>query len=92
MTSVLVPSLLHEDGAVRTAAASLAFNVAAFIQKGRVAKVRGEIVAAFEDEDWEVEIVSAAIEALDRETASEDVGERPVWLYVERSLLTCLFS
>lgn len=89
---VLVPSLLHEDGAVRTAAASLAFNVAAFIQKGRVAKVRGETVEAFEDEDWEVEIVSAVVEALDRETASEDVGWCPVWFYVGRSLLICHFS
>jgi hypothetical protein len=78
IATVLVPSLLHEDGAVRTAAASLAFNIAAFIQKGRVGKVEGEIVEAVEDEDWEVEIVSAVVEALDRETTSEDVGVYPL--------------
>lgn len=74
MTAVLVPSLLHADGAVRTAAASLAFNAAAFVQKGRVDKIKGGTSQVQEDEDWEVEIVSAVVEALDRETASEEVG------------------
>jgi hypothetical protein len=76
LTALLVPSLLHTDGAVRTAAASLAFNVAALIQKGRVEKVRGNVLphAVAEDEDWEVEAVSAIIEALDREVSSEEVG------------------
>jgi hypothetical protein len=40
VTAVLVPSLLHEDVQVRTAAASLAFNVAAVLQKPRVEAVR----------------------------------------------------
>lgn len=77
MTAVLVPSLLHADGAVRTAAASLAFNVAGIIQKGRIANVRqgSSSEAVVEDEDWELELVSAVVEALDRERASEEVGE-----------------
>lgn len=74
LTDVLVPSLLHVDGAVRMAAASLAFNVAAYFQKGRVDRLKGNVISVQEDEEWEVEIVSAVVEALDRETKSEEVG------------------
>lgn len=76
VTSLLVTTLLHEDAAVRTAAASLAFNVATYLQKGRVEKVRGGGGAegAEEDGDWEVEMTSAVIEAIDREKGSEEVG------------------
>jgi len=78
ITTVLIPSLLHTDTAVRTAAASLVFNVASTVQKWRVEKVRGNAVpdTAAEDEDWEVEMVSAVVEALDREVASEEVVHR----------------
>ena len=38
---VLVPCLLNEDPMVRTAAASLAFNVAGGVQRGRVGRVHG---------------------------------------------------
>ncbi|KAF5374136.1 hypothetical protein D9615_008883 [Tricholomella constricta] len=81
LAEVVIPSLLHTDGAVRTAAASLAFNVAAFLQKGRVDKVKGGGGHAardntLEDEDWEVEMVSAVVEALGRETTSEEVVHR----------------
>lgn len=78
MTTLLVSSLLHQDATVRTAAASLAFNVSAVLQKARVEKMRdggsGELA---EDEDWEVEMVSAIVEAVDREKESEEVGEYP---------------
>lgn len=61
---------------MRTAAASLAFNVAAFLQKGRVDRVRDTARAPEdEDEDWEVEMVSAIVEALDREKGNEEVGQ-----------------
>jgi desumoylating isopeptidase 1 len=63
---------------VRTAAASLAFNISAWLQKGRVlaaGKGVGGQGAAGEDGDWEVEIVSAVIEAIGREKDSEEVGE-----------------
>lgn len=80
MTTLLVPALLHTDAGVRTTAASLAFNIAALCQKPRVeaqrAGRRGEEVAGDEqgEGDWEVEMVSAVVEALRTETASEDVG------------------
>ncbi|KAF8073406.1 PPPDE putative peptidase domain-containing protein [Lyophyllum atratum] len=74
---VLVPSLLHADAAVRTAAAGLMFNVAAFLQKGRVGGGNDTSKRdGLEDEEWEVEMVSAVVEALERETASEDVVHR----------------
>ena len=78
---VLVPCLLHSDGLVRTAAASLAFDVSAVLQKSRVEAVKSgrgiKPYSAAEDgfADWEVEMVSAVIEALDRETENEEVGE-----------------
>jgi desumoylating isopeptidase 1 len=82
MTDFLVPTLLHADAPVRTAAASLAFNIAAHYQRPLVEAQRngkkGEPVADSEGEgqgDWEVEIVSAVVEALAREKQSEDVGE-----------------
>ncbi|KAJ3516963.1 hypothetical protein NLJ89_g788 [Agrocybe chaxingu] len=80
ITSVLVPSLLHSDALVRTASASLAFNVAAVLQKDRVEAVRSGrgIQADSEDElgDWQVEMVSAVIEALHREKENEEVVHR----------------
>ncbi|KAG6904808.1 hypothetical protein DXG01_007028 [Tephrocybe rancida] len=75
LAAVVVPSLLHSDGAVRTAAASLAFNVASFLQKGRVDRVKGAGTSVQVDEEWEVEMVSAVVEALDREVSSEEVGK-----------------
>lgn len=77
VTRVVVATLLHEDAAVRTAAASLAFDVAAALQKSRVERVRGATVAVEveEDEEWEVELVSAVLEALGNEVQSEEVGE-----------------
>ena len=78
LTSILVASLLHSDAPVRTAAASLAFNVAAHIQKHRLEQVRnkyGPFAASEDDGDWEVEVVSAVLEALQNEVQSEDIGE-----------------
>ncbi|KII86619.1 hypothetical protein PLICRDRAFT_113667 [Plicaturopsis crispa FD-325 SS-3] len=73
ITDVLVPALLHEDAAVRTAAASLAFNVAAYLHKGRHG---GGKTAAEGDGDWEVELGSAIVEAIGREKGSEEVVHR----------------
>ena len=81
LTTVLVATLLHHDAGVRTAAASLAFNVSTFVQKPRVEAVRsgrrGEDVPGDDESEgeWEVELVSAIIEALRNENTSEDVGE-----------------
>ncbi|KAI0333739.1 DUF862-domain-containing protein [Cubamyces sp. BRFM 1775] len=81
MTRAIVATLLHDDAAVRTAAASLAFNVAATLQKSRMEKLRGVTpgtvpVEVEEDEEWEVELVSAVLEALSNETQSEEVVHR----------------
>lgn len=80
VTQVVVPSLLHGDATVRTSAASLAFNLAAALQKPRVEALRagkrwnveteGEVVG-----DWEVEMISAITEAIDRENENEEVGQ-----------------
>lgn len=85
MMDVLVPCLLHEDAAVRTAAASAAFNVAAFLQRGRVDQVRSgrsDAVGSELEGDWEVEMVSAVVEAIGRETTSEDVGTSPHFCFL----------
>ena len=80
LTGVLINTLLHPDRLVRVAAASLAFNVGAWVQRGRVARVRGKEVLdgirdGEEDGEWEVELVSAVVEALASEEESEDAGE-----------------
>lgn len=79
VTALLVASLLHADAPVRTAAASLAFNIAAYVQKERLEAVRnryGPFATSEEDGDWEVEVVSAVLEALRNETQSEDIIHR----------------
>ncbi|KAJ7043961.1 PPPDE putative peptidase domain-containing protein [Mycena alexandri] len=86
----LVPALLHSDATVRTAAASLAFNAAASVQRARVATGSGlggvnvsnasaddADAAMAADEDWQVELTSALVEALERE-GGEDVVHRLV--------------
>ncbi|KAI6027534.1 PUL domain-containing protein, partial [Pisolithus microcarpus] len=78
LTAMLVLSLLHENVAVRSAAASLAFNVAAHLQKHRLEKIEshGNIDPEDEDLDWELEVISALLEAIGRENASEDIVHR----------------
>jgi len=77
---MLVQTLLHQDRLVRVAAASLAFNVGAWVQKGRIARIKGSdaadgIRAGEEDGEWEMELVSAVAEVLGSEEVSEDAGE-----------------
>ncbi|KAH9047716.1 DUF862-domain-containing protein [Lactarius hengduanensis] len=81
LTGVLVQTLLHPDRLVRVAAASLGFNVGAWVQKGRIARARGDDVVnglreGEEDGEWEVELVSAVAEALANEEESEDAVHR----------------
>lgn len=81
LTSLVVPALLHDDLGVRTAAASLTFNIAVYVQKPRFEAQRSgrrgdEGPGENESEgDWEVEMISAILEALRTETSSEDVGK-----------------
>ena len=72
MLSVTVDSLLHPDQSVRSAAAGVAVNLAGW--RHRVSKEQGRGADEGSEHDWEVELVSAAIEAIDRE-ADEDVGK-----------------
>jgi hypothetical protein len=76
-----VQTLLHQDRLVRVAAASLAFNVGAWVQRAGLLGPRGREEAVDgirkdeEDGEWEVELVSAVVEALAGEEESEDAGE-----------------
>jgi len=69
LTGVVVESLVSEDGSVRTAASSVAFNMAAWLQNGRAKGMEGG-----RNEEWEVELISAVVEALGREKSNEQVG------------------
>ena len=70
--SVTVDSLLHPDQSVRSAAAGVAVNLAGW--RHRISKEQGKGADDGSEHDWEVELVSAVIEAIDRE-ADEDVGK-----------------
>jgi desumoylating isopeptidase 1 len=85
---VLVQALLSADAHVRTAAASVAFNVAAFFQKGRNAKDAPAAVGE-SDGDWEVELITAIVEAIQNEVTSEEVGEL-LFFYCYYSILSTL--
>jgi len=74
--SVTVDSLLHPDQSVRSAAAGVAVNLAGW--RHRISKEQGTGADEGGEHEWEVELVSAAIEAIDRE-ADEDVGESLSW-------------
>ncbi len=75
---MLIASLLHPDATVRTASASLAFNIAAVLQKERVDAVKSgrgtQVDSEMDLGDWELEVITAVIEALDREKENEEVG------------------
>ena len=82
LTSLLVQTLLPQGRLVRVAAARLAFNVGTWVQKGRVTRTKGGrddavdgLWADEEDGEWEVEFVSAVVEAIAGEEESEDAGE-----------------
>lgn len=70
--SVTVDSLLHPDQSVRSAAAGVAVNLAGW--RHRISKEQSKGADEGSEHDWEVELVSAVIEAIDRE-ADEDVGK-----------------
>jgi thiol-disulfide isomerase/thioredoxin len=69
--AITVESLLHPDTSVRSAAAGVAVNLASW--RHRVSKEQGKKPEEAGEHEWEVELVSATIEAIDRET-DEDVG------------------
>ncbi|WWD22420.1 hypothetical protein CI109_106911 [Kwoniella shandongensis] len=69
LVSLLVESLLHPDVGVRTAAGGVGLNMGIWRQ-GSSGGEDGKAVV-----DWEVEMVSALVEGIDRET-DEDVAHR----------------
>jgi hypothetical protein len=78
VTDVLLTLFYSDDGAVRTAAASVAFNMAAYIQKNRVSRTKAGRMGdegSEEDGDWEMEMISALLEKVRVEDKSEEVGQ-----------------
>ena len=86
-SALLIPALLHSDARVRAAAASLAFNAAALVQRPLMSAARagkripatsaaGDDFGGARDAEWEIEILSALVEALGQERESEDVVHR----------------
>ncbi|KAG2737407.1 DUF862-domain-containing protein, partial [Suillus brevipes Sb2] len=75
IATLMVAALLHDDATARLAAASLAFNMVAHLQRLRVEKVRGNAEGddVSENEDWDVEMTSALLEGLEREKANEEI-------------------
>lgn len=77
LISVLVESLLYPDVGVRSAAAGVAFNIGLWRHHN--------VVEETPNVDWELEVVSGLVEALDREE-DEDVGELHYLDYNMRSI------
>ncbi|KAK4511413.1 uncharacterized protein ATC70_012628 [Mucor velutinosus] len=73
LTQLLVTSLLASDAQVRQAAASLAYNCSTCIAVERLEKEKGTFsgMAEQEDDDWEVELSSAVMDALIKEMDEE---------------------
>ncbi|QRW06303.1 ATP-dependent RNA helicase DHX8 [Ceratobasidium sp. AG-Ba] len=65
-TQIMVSGLLHEDSSVRTAASTLAFNVGAYLQRSR--RQSASNPDPVEDGDWEVEVLTAVLESLSKES------------------------
>ena len=71
-------ALLSDAPNARVAAASLAFNIAAFLQtplmvcleRGQTGQMGG-VVDEVDDGDWVVELVSAVVEAVGREDGED---------------------
>ena len=85
LIGIVVESLLHADNSVRSAAAGVAYNLAAV--RHRDARERGVGAEDGEEKDWEVELVSALVEGIGREE-DEDVGESQLSKLSQALLLT----
>ncbi|KAI8341976.1 PPPDE putative peptidase domain-containing protein [Chlamydoabsidia padenii] len=74
LTQLLITSLLAPDTQVRQTAASLAFNCSTRVMAERLEKEK-ENTATEDDDDWQVEVVSAVMDALSKET-DQDITHR----------------
>jgi hypothetical protein len=76
LTLLVVKSLLHEDPLVRATGSGLVFGVVGRLYDSGENRggMRGRSATDEEEEEWEVEIASAVLEALEREDASVEVG------------------
>ena len=72
LLSITVESLLHTEVTVRSAAAGVAVNMASW--RHRIAKETRTVPEDEPEADWEVELVSALVEGVGRES-DEDVGK-----------------
>ncbi|KAI8888458.1 DUF862-domain-containing protein [Backusella circina FSU 941] len=79
LSQLLITSLLAQDSAVRQTAASLAYNCSVSIALERLKKDENEGVLMGmpeqEDDDWEVELSSAILDALTKEK-DEEIGKK----------------
>lgn len=77
VTSILVQALLETDNSVRVVAGSLAYNIACWLRKQRkdwIDERADDAERYHEREEFEIELCSAMLEALEREETA-DVGE-----------------
>jgi len=74
LTDLAISQLLEEQTQIRTAAASLLFNIASCVQTQRGEMGEDDSIPQFHaglDAEWEVEVVSAVIEGIRREESEE---------------------
>lgn len=93
ITALMVAALFHDDATVRLAAANLAFNMTVHLQRLRVEKVRGNVEGddVGENEDWDVEMISALLEVIEREKANEEIGTLSIQSSLIAALDHCIF-
>ena len=75
LTSLVVHCLLSSEADVRTSAGSLAYGMVAWWSRGRTRWIDEKAIADEDEESWEVEMLTALGEALQREKENVDVGE-----------------
>jgi len=74
LTDLAISQLLEEDNLVRTAAASLIFNIASSTQAQRAGTGKSSFIPQTPmgvDVEWEIEVLSAVIEGIGREEGEE---------------------
>ncbi|KAI8346380.1 PPPDE putative peptidase domain-containing protein [Choanephora cucurbitarum] len=73
LTQLVITSLLAEDAQVRQTAASLAYNCSTGVASERLQKEQSTFagMAEQEDDDWQVELSSAILDALSKEEDEE---------------------